>query len=185
MSKNERLSQSERMKIITDYQKGTPNPNYDIFESKTQKGRYTIRKKGETGEVKTEVKPEQNVEGPVQEEIVVDAPEYNPFNDDEIFLPKRHLTKAQIFREDQSIINGMFLEQFKTLRELFKHTEKKRRKLGDKTNKMFNILKTLATEEPEEPIIEEPPKEEPKVIEPKQVETKPTVPKKTKFKNLI
>jgi hypothetical protein len=155
MSQYERLKISERNRIIENFRKGTPDPNYVVIPNKAQPGKYTIRKKTLEQEQEGETQPQP--EGPVQEQPQQEEPQqeeqdYNPFNDDEMYYPQNKLSKQQIFTQMQMMMNQMFIENFKALRVQQKHTEKKRKMVGQKAKKIHDILVSVAQEEePEEP----------------------------------
>jgi hypothetical protein len=153
----DRLKTSERNRIIADFTAGKPDPNYDVIPSKTQKGKFTIRRKlpaenkppveeKPKEETKNEPPAEnlQNTANMEAEEEEVDDPNYNPYLDDETYYPKFKLTKNAMFREMQLMLNKIMLEQMKMLRQDQKRTEAKRKKYGTKTKKIHNILAGIA-----------------------------------------
>jgi len=54
------------------------------------------------------------------------------------------------------MMNQMFIENFKALRVQQKHTEKKRKMVGQKAKKIHDILVSVAKEEPQDEEIQEP-----------------------------
>jgi hypothetical protein len=154
MSQNyDRLKISERNRIIENYRNGTPDPNYDVIPNKTQEGKYTIRKKvQQENQEKTQ---EVHDNGEIQQEGPVEQPQqqeedYNPFNDEELYYPQNKLSKQQIFTQMQLMMNQMFIENFKALRVQQKHTEKKRKMVGQKAKKIHDILVNVVKDDPDE-----------------------------------
>jgi hypothetical protein len=152
----DRLKTSERNRIIADFTAGKPDPNYDVIPSKSQKGKYTIRRKLPAENKKTvEEKPTEETKAePSAEDIPntadMEAEEelndeaYNQYLDDAYYTPKTKLTKNAMFREMQLMLNKIMLEQMKMLRRDQKRTEAKRKKYGTKTKKIHNILAGIA-----------------------------------------
>jgi hypothetical protein len=165
----DRLKTSERNRIIAAFTEGKPDPNYDVIPSKTQKGKYTIRKKLQNPNKKaeeaqpTEDAPSEvsqpdipNTEGVEnEEEPAQEEEDYNPYLDDSYYYPKTRMTKAAMFREMQMALNRMMLEQMKMLRRDQKRTEAKRKKYGTKTKKIHNILSSIAYNDDQIPQIPE------------------------------
>jgi len=190
MSQYERLKTSERNRIIQAYHDGKPDPNFDVIPSKSQSGKFTIRKKlhenanekQATGEPNPEDKeqPQKNVSITEAQEANTninpeDLADEVPNYDDEYFIPKTSMSKASMFREMQLQLNKMMLEQLKILRRDQKATERKRKKYAGKSKKIHHILSNIAFNEdqipPEpEPLDKEERKAEFEIEEPKQEE---------------
>jgi len=164
----DRIKSSERNKVIEDFRNGKPDPNYEVFPSKKEKGKYTVRRKQppstnpDVALCITNPELEMPEETPKEEPLQEETQEYNPFNDEELYYPQKKLTKQQIFTQMQLMMNEMFIENFKAMRKEQKRSEKKRKQVGDKAKKIHDILINVASQEEEIPktTIQEPKKEE-------------------------
>ena len=171
-----RLSTSERNSILADFQAGKETPGYEVIPSKTTKGKYTVRRKKEetpaepapvtTPETETETVAETEDAG----ETVTDE-SYNPYTDDDNYIPSYKLNKNAMFREMQMQMNRMFIEQMKVLRQWQKQTIRKQDKIKTRTKRIHDILQTIPTDEVEEPEVKEEVKEEVEQEAPVQEET--------------
>jgi hypothetical protein len=152
-----RLKEAERKKIIDDYKKGIRSKDYDVYESKNQKGRYTIKRKAlynNTNEqqqqptnIQQQDDQQQQEEGNNDEVIVEENNNNNnPFLDDKMYIPTNKMSKNIMFREMQMMMNGMFLEQFKLLRKEQKHSDKERKNLGEQTYQIYKLLRKINDE---------------------------------------
>ena len=160
-----RLPDSKRNELISKFNKGIIDPDYEVIPSKNTEGRYTIRRRKvplPVPEQQPEQQPEQEQpqEQPEQEE-----PEMDPYLDDRAYIPQYKLNKNAMFREMQLQMNRMMIENMKLMRQQVKATEKKRQKLKEKSKKMSQfltkVLDEAEQEEPEpEPVVEESNEEE-------------------------
>ena len=127
-----RLPDSKRNELIAEYNEGKTNPDYEVIPSKTQKGKYTVRKrKVSLPENTQEPEPEpEPPEQPQQEEddLMNYSPYYPQFNEE------------IMYRQYQAQLNQMMLEQMKLLRQNMKYSTYKQQKIKDKTNKIYGIL---------------------------------------------
>ncbi|MDR1818729.1 MAG: hypothetical protein LBR15_00585 [Methanobrevibacter sp.] len=165
-----KIPEEERKAIIDAYKNGTlDNTKYEVHPYKKNPNKFYIHKITEdSGEIKNNlpnnlVSNTNNTNNNISNnndnneniEIYDDTnnnnnEEYNPFNDPRMYYPKSKMTKANLFREMQMMMNSMFLEQFKLLRKDNKFSEKKRKKLADKTNAMYRSISNFVAEPDEE-----------------------------------
>ena len=159
-----RLPDSKRNELISKFNKGVIDPDYEVIPSKNTEGRYTIRKRKVQLPVPDQPTDEnQNQEQPQEEtqnqEEYTEPEIEDPYLDDRAYLPQYKLNKNAMFRELQIQMNKMMIENMKLMRQQIKNTEKKRQKLKEKSKKMSQFLsKVLDEAEKEEPeqIEEEP-----------------------------
>ena len=175
-----RLPDSKRNELISKFNKGVIDPDYEVIPSKNTEGRYTIRKR----KVQLPVPDQPTEESPVQssqrypggrqegsegfdgepdnQEQLIPQEDIDPYLDDRAYMPQIKLNKNAMFRELQIQMNKMMIENMKLMRQQIKNTEKKRQKLKDKSKKMSMFLsKVLDEAEKEEPE----PQEEPEPVE--------------------
>jgi len=183
MTNYERLKQSERNRIIANFQAGKPEPDYEVIPSKNQPGKFTIRRKVPTTSLPNieEHVDEHAQEGPattttIDEEEV----EYNAFNDDNLYMPQSSVSQYEMFCQMQMMMNKMFVEQFKVLRKDQKRTEKKRKLIGQKAKTIHDVL--IKAYEQNKAIEEKPEVEEDEItetikeeIQPEKIITNPDV----------
>lgn len=170
MSEYQRLPDSKRNEIIADFNEGKINPDYEVIPSKTQKGKYTVRRRKvplPTNDNVQNTPPNQPepVEEPQEDKI---SPE--SFQNDASYFPSYKMKKNAMFRELQMEMNKMFIEQMKMMRQQMKHENRKRQKLKDKSQMVYDLLAEIAKEPtpqpapiapPPEPIPEPEPEEQP------------------------
>jgi hypothetical protein len=168
-----RMPENERKAIIEAYKNGTlDSSKYEVHTYKNKPDKYYIHKITNGNEIKNnlpkinnntvtnntvnnnEVNEQDNniiIEGEnPNEENNTQIEEYNPFNDPRMYYPRSKMTKSTMFREMQMMMNSMFLEQFKLLRQNTKESEKKRKKLAEKTNAMYRSISNFVAEPDEE-----------------------------------
>ena len=154
-----RLPDSKRNELISKFNKGVIDPDYEVIPSKNTEGRYTIRRRKvplpvPDDQPQSDEQPEQEEpEQPEQEE-----PEIDPYLDDRAYMPQFKLNKNAMFREMQIQMNRMMIENMKLMRQQVKATEKKRQKLKEKSKKMSQFLTKVldeAEQEEPEPVVEE------------------------------
>ncbi|MDR1722264.1 MAG: hypothetical protein LBR24_04360 [Methanobrevibacter sp.] len=153
----ERLKASERNRIIHDFLNKKPDPNFDVYDNGN--GKYTIKRKTPIKKetpVKPVVEEENNIiieenppDEPKQDEKADEDEQYNPFTDNNMYLPQYKLSKMQMFSQMQMLMNQMFIENFKALRIQQKKTEKKRKLVGQKAKKIHDILVQVANQDDE------------------------------------
>ena len=147
-----RLRDSKRNELIANFQEGIQDPEYEVIPNKTTKGKYTIRKRKvplpedapKEEQPVTDEQPEtvpQNSEEPPEEPTVPE--DYNPYLDDQNYLPSFKMNKNAMFREMQMQINRMFIENMKMMRSQLKQSERKRLKLKEKSGKISNMLSSI------------------------------------------
>ena len=170
-----RLPDSKRNELISKFNKGVVDPDYEVIPSKNTEGRYTIRKR----KVPLPVPDNQPAQDQPQEEQSQEQPqeqpqeEIDPYLDDRAYYPPYKLNKNAMFRELQLQMNRMMIENMKLMRQQVKATEKKRQKLKEKSKKMSQFLSKVldeAEKEEPEPVSEEPHEEEEHNEEEQQVE---------------
>ena len=154
-----RLPDSKRNELIAEYNEGKVNADYEVIPSKTQKGKYTVRRRKVSlpdtstplaePETPTEPDPEPDNEDPTED--------YSPF--------PYQFSEEMMYRQYQAQLNQMMLEQMKLLRQNVKWNKRKQQKIKDKTNKIYGIISDAVnrnTREPEpEPEPETPAETEP------------------------
>lgn len=146
-----RLPDSKRNELIDNYRNGIIDPNYEVIPSKTTTGRYTIRRRKTAlpvpeNQPQSQQQPEQPVEQPQEEEPPEEEPEeapYNPYTDDNNYLPQFKMNKNAMFREMQMAMNRMMIENMKMMRQQVKQVEKKRLKLKEKNKKISDLLSSI------------------------------------------
>ena len=142
----QRLPDSKRNELIANYMEGNTDPDYEVIPSKTQKGKYTVRKRKvslPTNEdiPKSEPPADTPVEDkPVEEEVKEEAP---PQEMPQMYYP------TDYFAEYQMLLNKMMIEQMKMMRREMKHSQKKQLKMKDKSQKIYDILAEVANSKPE------------------------------------
>ena len=162
-----RLPDSKRNELIAEYNEGKTNPDYEVIPSKTQKGKYTVRKR--------------KVSLPVTEDTVdeyADIPDDNtaeePTENDEEpemmqnYNPSYYMPRANNFFEQyQFQMNQMFLEQMKLMRQNIKWNKRKQDKIKGKTQKIYDIIsEAVSRQEPEPEPEQKPPELDPIPEEP-------------------
>ena len=182
-----RLRDSKRNELIANFQEGIQDPEYEVIPNKTTKGKYTIRKRKVP--LPSE-EPKEQPEGDQKEEpqqVQEEQPEeteqepYNPYLDDQNYLPTYKMKKNAMFREMQMQINRMFIENMKMMRSQLKQTEKKRMKLKEKSGKISNMLSAIVEQAEREEAEEDNIEGEVEVqeeTEPEEPKEEPVVPKK-------
>jgi hypothetical protein len=149
MTKYERLKDSERNRIIANFQAGHPEPDYEVISNKNQPGKFTVRRKvpitniPNTQEYNNEHTQEGTSNDAIEErpmKVEKEEEEYNAFNDDELYMPRGFLSNYEMFSQMQMMMNKMFVEQFKVLRKDQKRTEKKRKLIGQKAKTIHDII---------------------------------------------
>ena len=152
----QRLPDSKRNELIAEFNEGKINPDYEVIPSKTQKGKYTVRKR------KVKLPTDENVQDPAPDQPN-EEPEPEPeeenqgvFQNDASYVPQFKMKKAAMFREFQMEMNRMFIEQMKMMRQQLKQQDKKRTKLKNKSQAVYNVLAEIARAPPEEPQEPEP-----------------------------
>ena len=175
-----RLRDSKRNELIANFQEGIMDPEYEVIPNKTTKGKYTIRKRKVP--LPTEAPKQETQEGdtpaeePVQQPEEIEEPEqedYNPYLDDQNYLPQFKMNKNAMFREMQMQINRMFIENMKMMRQQVKQTEKKRLKLKEKNAKISNMLSSIVEQAEREEAEAENVEDEVEVPEEPEPETQP------------
>ena len=155
----QRLPDSKRNELIAEFNEGKVNPDYEVIPSKNQKGKYTVRKRKVSLPADKDVQDAPpNQPEPVEEEPVEDTP---VFQNDDSYIPARKMRKNEMFRELQMEMNKMFIEQLKMMRQNIKHQDKKRQKLKNKSQAVYDLLAEVAREPPKEPPKEPEPEPEP------------------------
>ena len=165
MSEYQRLPDSKRNELIAEFNEGKINPDFEVIPSKTQKGKYTVRRR------KVPLPSNENVQNtpPVPEPVEEQHEEKispESFQDDASYFPSYKMKKNAMFRELQMEMNKMFIEQMKMMRQQIKHENRKRQKLKDKSQMVYDLLAEIAKEpapqpQPQEPIPEPEPEPEP------------------------
>ena len=140
----QRLPDSKRNELIAEFQEGKINPDYEVIPNKNQKGKYTVRRR------KVSLPADQNVQdAPAAEPVADEQPEeVAEFQDDSAYFPSYKMKKNAMFRELQMEMNKMFIEQMKMMRQQIKHENKKRQKLKDKSQMVYDLLAEIAKEPP-------------------------------------
>ena len=143
-----RLRDSKRNELIANFQEGIMDPEYEVIPNKTTKGKYTIRKRKvplPTEPPKEDTPQEETPaeEQPQQPEGTEEQEDYNPYFDDQNYMPSFKMNKNAMFREMQMMMNRMFIENMKMMRQQVKQTEKKRMKLKEKNAKISNMLTSI------------------------------------------
>ena len=151
-----RLPDSKRNELIAEYNEGKVNADYEVIPSKTQKGKYTVRRRKVSlpdtstplaePETPTELDPEPDNEDTTED--------YSPF--------PYQFSEEMMYRQYQAQLNQMMLEQMKLLRQNVKWNKRKQQKIKDKTNKIYGIISDAVnrnTREPEPEPEPEPPAE--------------------------
>ena len=168
----QRLPDSKRNELIAEFNEGKINPDYEVIPNKNQKGKYTVRRR------KVSLPADQNVQDPPDNEPAEEnQPDVQPeevpeFQDDSAYFPSYKMKKNAMFRELQMEMNKMFIEQMKMMRQQIKHENKKRQKLKDKSQMVYDILAEIAREPPRP--IPEPEPEPESEPEPAEEEPKPS-----------
>lgn len=167
----QRLPDSKRNELIAEFNEGKVNPDYEVIPSKTQKGKYTVRKR------KVPLPSNENVQNSTPDQHT-DEPEPEPeeenqgvFQNDAAYVPQFKMKKSAMFREFQMEMNKMFIEQMKMMRQQLKIQDKKRARLKNKSQAVYDILAEVARAPPEpepEPEPEEQPEEKPQEEQPSQ-----------------
>ena len=164
-----RLPDSKRNELISKFNKGVIDPDYEVIPSKNTEGRYTIRKRKvqlPVPDQPTEESPEEQTQEPDNQEQLIPQEDIDPYLDDRAYMPQVKLNKNAMFRELQIQMNKMMIENMKLMRQQLKSTEKKRQKLKDKSKKMSMFLsKVLDEAEKEEPEETQEEQEEPETVE--------------------
>jgi hypothetical protein len=153
-----RLADSQRNSLIEDFRNGIVNPDFDIIPNKNVKGKYTVRKRKVPLSVRKEgdLPPVEGEQPPVSEEQpltfekdeTVTDDTYNPFADDELYIPGGGMKQGEMFREMQLQINRMMLEQMKMMRHQQKDQMTKHNKYKEKTKKVYDIINQVANQPP-------------------------------------
>ena len=164
-----RLPDSKRNELIAEYNEGKTNPDYEVIPSKTQKGKYTVRKR------KVSLPSEENnvaaQDAPAQENT---EPEDTQDEDPDNFPYYPQFNEEMMYRQYQAQLNQMMLEQMKLLRQNMKYSKYKQQKIKDKTNKIYGILSDAVSRATPEPEPEETPEASPDYPEPEpEPETEP------------
>ena len=141
-----RLPDSKRNELIAEYNEGKTNPDYEVIPSKTQKGKYTVRKR------KVSLPSEENnvaaQDAPAQENT---EPEDTQDEDPDNFPYYPQFNEEMMYRQYQAQLNQMMLEQMKLLRQNMKYSKYKQQKIKDKTNKIYGILSDAVNRNTPEP----------------------------------
>ena len=141
-----RLPDSKRNELIAEYNEGKTNPDYEVIPSKTQKGKYTVRKR------KISLPSEENnvaaQDAPAQENT---EPEDTQDEDPDNFPYYPQFNEEMMYRQYQAQLNQMMLEQMKLLRQNMKYSKYKQQKIKDKTNKIYGILSDAVNRNTPEP----------------------------------
>ena len=154
-----RLPDSKRNELISKFNNGIIDPDYEVIPSKNTEGRYTIRRRKVPLPVPDQPAQDQPQEEQPQEQPEQEEPEMDPYLDDRAYIPQYKLNKNAMFREMQLQMNRMMIENMKLMRQQVKATEKKRQKLKEKSKKMSQFLTKVldeAEQEEPEPVVEEP-----------------------------
>ena len=152
-----RLPDSKRNELIAEYNEGKTNPDYEVIPSKTQKGKYTVRKRKVSlpepeAEALPNDQPEQEPDQPEQEDD--DLMNYNPY-----YYPQ--FSEEMMYRQYQAQLNQMMLEQMKLMRQSMKYSKYKQQKIKDKTNKIYGIISDAVNRNTPEAVPEPEPSPEP------------------------
>ena len=161
-----RLPDSKRNELIAEYNEGKTNPDYEVIPSKTQKGKYTVRKR------KVSLPSEENnvaaQDAPAQQYTEPEAAQ----DDDANYLPYYSQYNEEImYRQYQAQLNQMILEQMKMMRQNMKYSKYKQQKIKDKTNKIYGILSDAVSRNTPEP--ESEPESEPEPLDEPEEEPEP------------
>ena len=173
----QRLPDSKRNELIAEFNEGKINPDYEVIPNKNQKGKYTVRRR------KVSLPADQNVQDPPDNEPAEEnQPDIQPeevpeFQDDSAYFPSYKMKKNAMFRELQMEMNKMFIEQMKMMRQQIKHENKKRQKLKDKSQMVYDLLAEIAREPPK-PAPEPEPEPE---SEPEPAEEEKEVPRSSNY----
>ena len=137
-----RLPDSKRNELIAEYNEGKTNPDYEVIPSKTQKGKYTVRKR-KVSLPESDAAPVAAQENTEPEDIQDDDPDNFPY------YPQ--FNEEMMYRQYQAQLNQMMLEQMKLLRQNMKYSKYKQQKIKDKTNKIYGILSDAVSRAAPEP----------------------------------
>ena len=100
---------------------------------------------------------------PIMDEPENVQPEIPVFQNDSSYLPSYKMNKNAMFREMQMEMNKMFIEQMKMMRQQIKNQDRKRLKLKNKSQMVYDILSSVARDsEKEQPTPEPAPEPEDK-----------------------
>jgi hypothetical protein len=187
------MPDSQRNALIADFNAGVVHPDYEVIPNKNTKGKYTVRKRKVSLPVKKNETPKEGEETPkeeappkkeenFEEEFEATDKNYNPYTDDENYMPKG-MKEGRMFREMQLQLNKAILENMKVYRHQIKYQQEKYKKYKEKTKKVYDIITQVANqpkkkkqqqveyeeeEDYEEELVEPPPKKQPKGQRPQQ-----------------
>ena len=166
-----RLPASKRNALISDFNAGVDNPDYEVIPSKTTKGKYTVRKKRV---VQEEEEPKEEPQAEEEQEEQNEEESEEPEVDDQtsgMFNPYAY------FQEYQLQLNRLMIEQMKALRQNNKYMAKKQMKYKERQKQIRDIFTEVANETKEErKQKEQPPQEEPQQEEQVEEEEHEEVP---------
>ena len=145
-----RLPDSKRNELIANYIEGNTDPDYEVIPSKTQKGKYTVRKrKVSLPPVKDNKEPEVPSPEPIEEQADTgDKPEEQEEIPDYPFYGYN----PYLQNDYQMMLNKMMIEQMKMMRQQMKYTKKKQDKMKGRSKQIYDLLAEAIreTEKPEE-----------------------------------
>lgn len=146
------MPDSQRNALIDDFNHGVVHPDYEVIPNKTTKGKFTVRKRKVSLPVRKEGDPPPKEGDPPpkeeeepRDEIITDST-YNPFADEELYIPQGSMKQGAMFREMQMTLNRMILEQMKMIRQGQKYQMKKHDKYKEKTKKVYDIISSVANQ---------------------------------------
>ena len=156
----QRLPDSKRNEIIANFNEGKIDPDYEVIPNKNQKGKYTVRRRKVSLPTNEDV-PNDDDNEPIMDEPENVQPEIPVFQNDSSYLPSYKMNKNAMFREMQMEMNKMFIEQMKMMRQQIKNQDRKRLKLKNKSQMVYDILSSVARDsEKEQPTPEPAPEPE-------------------------
>ena len=143
---SKRLPDSKRNELIADFQEGKVDPDYEVIPSKTQKGKYTVRRRKVSLPV---AEPQQQeTSEPQQQSQEVKQGTDEEEEDEEQEFPQYNYN-PYMYQDYQMMLNKMMIEQMKMMRQQMKYSNKKQQKLKGKSQRIYDLLSELAKPEPE------------------------------------
>ena len=142
---------------------GNTDPDYEVIPSKTQKGKYTVRRRKVSLPANEDIQKSETPPSPEPVEEQADTGERQEDSEEIPDYPFRGYNPYMI-NDYQMMLNKMMIEQMKMLRQEVKHSQKKQQKLKGKSQKIYDILADAVNGAP--PREEAPPPPQPDIQRP-------------------